>query len=75
MNQIKPQLIIFGTDSTQLDLVKPQLTILPYVSYEVGTGPQVTKKTQLDAMWVTLMEGMDKFGLNPPFPLHEARVY
>jgi hypothetical protein len=47
---------------------------LPYIHYEVGHGPQVTKRVQLDALWATIMLAVELFGENPPFPLHQARV-
>lgn len=70
----KPQLILYGSDSAVLEKLKPHSAELPYISYELGYGPQVTARARLDAFWVTLMGGVELFGAAPPFPLHEARV-
>ncbi len=70
----KPQLILYSTDSALLDKLKPFSAELPYVSYAAGNGPQVTASASLDALWATLMTGVELFGAVPPFPLHEANV-
>jgi hypothetical protein len=71
----KPQLILFGTDSRLLEELKLSSAKMPYISYEVGHGPQVTERADIDAFWATPMVGTELFGANPPFPLHEAQVY
>lgn len=70
----KPQLVLFSTDTALLEKLKPFSIGLPYISYEVGNGPQVTRKARLDALWATLMAGVELFGAKPPFPVHEASV-
>ncbi len=74
IGKIKPQLILFSSDSALLEKLKPFSEGLPYIGYEVGYGPSVTEKAHLDAFWATLMSGVELFGAVPPFPLHEARV-
>jgi hypothetical protein len=74
MTTEKPQLILYGSDASVLDMLKPYSAELPYLSYEVGYGPEVTDKAHLDAFWVTLAGGVELFGASPPFPLHAARV-
>jgi|SRR5277367_5532075 len=70
----RTQIVLFGSDFALLESLKPFSAGLPYISYEVGYGPQVTARTHLDAMWATPMMGVEIFGANPPFPLHEAQV-
>jgi hypothetical protein len=70
----KPQLILFSTDSAFLERLSPTSASLPYISYIVGSGPQVTVAARLDALWATLMVGAELFGAVPPFPLNEAQV-
>ena len=69
-----PQLILFSTDAALLERLKPHATALPYIAFEVGNGPEVTARARLDALWATLMAGVELFGAVPPFPLHDARV-
>lgn len=69
-----PQLILFSTDASLLERLKPHGTALPYIAFEVGNGPEVTVRARLDALWATLMAGVELFGAVPPFPLHDARV-
>jgi hypothetical protein len=71
---VKPRLVLFSTDSVLLEKLKPFSAALPYISYDLGNGPQVTAKARLDALWATLMTGVEVFGATPPFPLHEASV-
>jgi hypothetical protein len=68
------QLIFFGSDSALLERLKSFSDELPYVNFEAGLGPDVVVKAQLDAFWATPMIGLELFGANPPFPIHEARV-
>ncbi|HLW98175.1 MAG TPA: hypothetical protein VKR82_05975 [Candidatus Acidoferrales bacterium] len=70
----KPQLILYDTDSAVLENLEHALADLPYISFEVGNGPQVCARAHLDAIWATIMVGLEVFGAQPPFPLHEARV-
>jgi hypothetical protein len=70
----KPHLILYGSDTSLLERLKPYSSELPYISYEAGYGPQVTAKAHLDAFWVTLMGAAELFDVGPPFPLHQARV-
>jgi hypothetical protein len=70
----KPHLILFSTDALLLERLKPYGTALPYMAFEVGHGPEVTARAHLDALWATLMTGVELFGAVPPFPLHDARV-
>ncbi len=70
----RPQLVLFSTDAAFVEKLKPFSAGLPYISYEVGNGPQVTSKARLDALWATLMVGVELFGATPPFPMHEASV-
>lgn len=71
----KPELILFSRDTALLARLKPFAEGIPYLSCQVGNGPQVTAAAQLDALWATLMVGAELFGAVPPFPLHEARVH
>ena len=70
----KPELVIYGTDSTLLETLKKASATLPYISYEVGYGPEVVARAHLDALWATPFAGIELFGAAPPFPLREARV-
>ncbi|HEY4880122.1 MAG TPA: hypothetical protein VIH97_13455 [Candidatus Acidoferrales bacterium] len=74
MIAINPQLILFSPNSSALEKLKPYSSTLPYISYEVGTGPEVTAKAKLDAVWMTPMVAFDLFGATPPFPLNRACV-
>ena len=71
---MKPQIVIFSTDAELIERLKPQSAQLSYVSYAVGDGPRVTQAESLDALKVTQMEAVERFGFNPPHPLLEARV-
>jgi hypothetical protein len=68
------QLVLFSPDAALLEKLRPFSAGLPYISYEIGYGPQVAARVRLDALWTTLMGGVELFGASPPFPLHEARV-
>jgi len=70
----KLQLVLFGSDSASLEKLSAFSKELPYIGFEVGHGPQVAEKAQLDAFWATLMVGAELFGAVPPFPLYEAQV-
>ncbi len=70
-----PQLILFSTDASLLEKLKPHGSALPYLTFEVGSGPEVTARARLDALWATLMVGVELFGAVPPFPFHDARVF
>jgi hypothetical protein len=74
MSTARPQLVLFSTNVALLEKLRPFSADLPYISYETGHGPQVSKKAALDALWATLMVGVELFGAVPPFPMHEARV-
>jgi hypothetical protein len=71
---VKTQLVIFDTDAELVERLRSQSANLPYISYAVGNGPMVTKSAGLDAIKVSLMESLDRFGFNPPYPEFEARV-
>jgi hypothetical protein len=68
------ELVVFSPDVALLERLKTFASDLPFLSFEVGNGPQVTERARLDALWATLMAGLEVFGGAPPFPLHEARV-
>ena len=70
----KLELILFGPDRAFLNSLKPHSANLPYISYELGFGPQVAQNARLDAFWSTPMMGAELFGAAPPFPLHQAQV-
>ena len=74
MTEGRPQLVLFSPDAALLEMLRPFSAELPYIRYEAGHGPQVTAKAGLDALWATLMAGVELFGAVPPFPLYEARV-
>jgi hypothetical protein len=74
MSNARPQLVLFSTDPAFLEKLRRFSTDLPDISYETGHGPQVSKKAALDALWTTLMVGVELFGAAPPFAIHEARV-
>jgi hypothetical protein len=71
---MKPQFVIFSKDAELVERLKSQSTQMPYVSYEVGEGPTFIKTLKLDALKVSLMESLERFGWNPPYPPFEARV-
>jgi hypothetical protein len=71
---MKPQLVIFDTDAELIQQLKPQSAHLPYVHYAVGDGLTVTKAEKLDALKVSLMMALERFGWNPPYPPFQARV-
>jgi hypothetical protein len=70
----KPQLVLFSGDSALLEKLRPFSAGIPYIRCEVGSGPQITTSVKLDALWATLMAGVELFGAAPPFSLHEACV-
>src|SRR5258708_28412399 len=71
---MKPEFVIFSKDAELIERLKPQSAQLPYVSYAVGDGPTVARAVKLDALKVSLMESLERFGWNPPYPPFEARV-
>jgi hypothetical protein len=71
---MKTELIIFSTDAELIEKLRPQSSRLLYVSYAVGNGPAVSKSERLDALKVSQMEAVERYGFNPPHPLLEARV-
>ncbi len=71
---MKPQFVIFSKDAELVERLKSQSSQMPYVSYEVGEGPTFIKTLKLDALKVSLMESLERFGWNPPYPPFEARV-
>lgn len=71
---MKPEFVIFSTDAEQIERLRSQSSHLPYVSYSVGNGPVVTKLARLDALKVSQMDAVQRYGFNPPHPLLEARV-
>jgi hypothetical protein len=71
---MKPQFVIFSKDAELIERLKSQSAHLPYVHYAVGDGLTVTKAEKLDALKVSLMMALERFGWNPPYPLFEARV-
>lgn len=71
---MKPELVIFSTTGEMIERLRSQSSHLPYVSYAIGTGPIVTKMACLDALKVSQMEAVQRYGFNPPHPLLEARV-
>jgi hypothetical protein len=71
---MKPKLVIFSTDADLIERLRSQSTRLPYLSYAVGNGPAVAKAEQLDALKVSQMDAVERYGFNPPHPALEARV-
>lgn len=71
---MKPQLVIFSTDAELIKRLKSQSTQLSYVGYAVGNGPTVAKSEHLDALKVSQMDAVERYGFNPPHPMLEARV-
>ena len=69
------ELVIYDTNSELIEKLKHCSRFVPFVDCQVGYGPEVTARASLDAMWASLMVGVEIFGANPPFPLHEARVF
>jgi hypothetical protein len=71
---MNPRLVIFSTNAELIARLKSQCTQLPYVDYAVGDGPAVAKAEHLDALKVSQMDAVERYGFNPPHPLLEARV-
>src|SRR5262249_33817103 len=61
-------------DSSLLADLQRSMSLLAFVSYEQGYGPEVVAKAGLDALWAGAMAGIELFGAVPPLPLHEAQV-
>jgi hypothetical protein len=72
MNQ--PQIVFFDTEDSILKRLEVHSAGIPYLSFFVGNGLEATKTAKLDAMQVSLMIAIDRFGVGPPFPVHEAIV-
>jgi hypothetical protein len=71
---MKPKLVIFSTDAEFLDRLRAQSAELPFVSFALGNGPGVTKTERLDALKVSQMDAVERYGFSPPHPALEARV-
>src|SRR5690349_1527982 len=71
---MKPELVIFDTNAELIQRLRSQSSDLPYVHYAVGNGPAVTTSANLDAMKVSLIDALERFGLKPPYPEYGARV-
>src|ERR1700759_4993898 len=71
-SMIDLEIVIFDTNAAWLQALRSSFRV-PFVSFEIGTGPEVTRSRALDAMWLTPMPAA-RFGATPPFPLHLAQV-
>jgi len=69
---IEPEIIVFDTNPSVIRVLEASLR-LPFMSFAVGTGPEVVKSKHLDAMWLTPMQA-ERYGAMPPFPLHAAQI-
>lgn len=70
-----PQLILYDTGPDFFESLAAYKSELPFVRFEIGKLPHVTHVAALDASWTTPMGALELYGINPPFPLHEARVH
>lgn len=71
---MKPELVILRTGAELIQRLRSEGKRLPYVSYAVGNGQNVTKSERLDAMKVSQMDAVERYGFDPPHPILEARV-
>jgi hypothetical protein len=69
---IGPEIIVFDTNSSVIAALESSFR-LPFISFAVGTGPEVVKSNGLDAMWLTPMQA-ERYGAMPPFPLYAAEI-
>lgn len=70
-NQIS--LVLFDKNAEIVSHLKDELQSLAHVTVVLGSGPDVTAKEGLDAIFLTWMQAVE-FGAKPPFPVHEVRV-
>ncbi len=70
-NQIS--LVLFDKNADLVSHLKDELQSLSHVTVILGSGPDVTAKEGLDAIFLTWMQAVE-FGAKPPFPVHEVRV-
>jgi hypothetical protein len=68
------KLIIFSPDGKLIERLRAQGERLPFVSFAVGDGPTVAKTRRLDALKISQMDAVERYGFNPPHPLLEAQV-
>jgi hypothetical protein len=69
---IEPEIIVFDTNPSLIRVLEASLR-LPFISFAVGTGPDVVKSKNLDALWLTPMQA-ERYGAMPPFPLYAAQI-
>lgn len=67
-------IVIFSTDAETIEMLRSVAKQLPYLSFAEGDGPTVTKAERLDALKVSQMDAVERYGFNPPHPFLEARV-
>lgn len=68
------EIVLYGTDTSLLEKLSQFSEDMDYILYQPGYGVEVVRQAKLDALWATLMVGIELFGAVPPFPFHEARV-
>jgi hypothetical protein len=68
------QFVVFSTNRKLIEQLKAYAPQLPFLRYVWGDGPKATAEAALDAIWVSPMAAVDRFGANPPFPLFQAVV-
>lgn len=69
-----PELVIFSTDAKLIQELRSECKGLPQVNFAEGNGPTVSKRERLDALKVSQMDAVERYGFNPPHPLFEARI-
>jgi hypothetical protein len=70
---MKITIVLFSTDRALIERLGILCNGKSPLEIVFGTGPEVTASHKLDAFWMTWMQA-ERFGAEPPFAPHEARV-
>ena len=74
IQSMMPELVIFSTDSQLINKLRFEVERMPYIRLAEGDGPTVAATERLDALKVSQMDAVERYGFSPPHPTFEARV-
>jgi hypothetical protein len=68
------KLVIFSTDEIEVASLKARFSLANNISVVLGSGPEVSKRYQLDALWLGPMQA-SYFGIDQPLAPHIGQVF
>jgi hypothetical protein len=69
-----PELVLFSTETTQLETLRSRFESVERILVEEGNGIDVSARCKLDAMWMTPMMAYEA-GVPFPLPPHVATIF